>query len=128
MDMQAYLSKLGALKASYATLIALNKDATAHAEQQSKIFMIMALKGLPPELESVRNQILSDTNVPNYDAVSEQLLRLATPHAFGPVFPPSSVALTPGDTVALASLGNNQNRFQGGSSNSKPCPKFDHCN
>lgn len=68
MDMQAYLSKLHALKASYETLMPYAKDATVHSEQQSKFFMVMALKGLPPELESVRNQILSGTTVPNYDA------------------------------------------------------------
>lgn len=112
MDMQAYMSKLDALKASFETLMPYAKDATAHSEQQSKIFMVMALKGLPPELESVRNQILSGTIIPNYDAVSEQLLRLATPHAFGSVSPPSIVAPAPGDTVALASLGNNQNRLR----------------
>lgn len=28
----------------------------------------------------------------------------------------------------IASLGNNQNRFRGGLSNSKPHPKCDHCN
>lgn len=105
MDMQAYLSKLDALKANFATLMPYAKDATAHAEQQSKFFMIMALIGLPSEFEFVRNQILSGTTVPNYDAVSEQLLRLS-----------------------FASLGNNQNRFRGGSSNSKPRPKCDHCN
>lgn len=53
---------------------------------------------------------------------------LATPHAFGLVFPSSIVAPTSGDTVALASLGNNQNRLRGGSSNSKSRPKCDHCN
>ena len=110
--MQAYLSKLHALKASYATFMPYAKDASAHAEQ----------------LESVRSQILSCTIVPNYDTVSEQLLRLATPHAFGLISPPSIATPAPDDTVALASLGNNQNRFRGWSSNSKPRPKCDHCN
>ncbi|XP_050906361.1 uncharacterized protein LOC127120020 [Lathyrus oleraceus] len=128
MDMQTYLSKLDALKASYATLMPYAKDATAHSEQQSKFFMVMALKGLPPELKSVCNQILLGTTVPNYDAVSEQPLRLATPHAFGLVSPASIVASNLGDAAALASLGNNQNRLRGGSSNSKPRLKCDHCN
>ncbi|CAI8592604.1 unnamed protein product [Vicia faba] len=128
MDVQAYLSKFDALKVSYATLMPCTKDATVHAEQQSKYFMVMALKGLPSELESVRNQILSGTTIPNYDTVSEQLLRLATPHAFGPVFPPSIVASTPSDTAALVSLDNNQNRLRGGTFNSKPRLKCDHCN
>ncbi|CAI8592603.1 unnamed protein product [Vicia faba] len=126
MDVQAYLSKFDALKVSYATLMPCTKDATVHAEQQSKYFMVMALKGLPSELESVRNQILSGTTIPNYDTVSEQLLRLATPHAFGPVFPPSIVASTPSDTAALVSLDNNQNRLRGGTFNSKPRLKCDH--
>ena len=88
----------------------------------------MALKGLPSELEFVRNQILSGTTVPNYDTFSEQLLRLVTPHEFGPISPPFISIPTPGDTATLASLGNNQNRLRGGSSNSKPRPKCDHCN
>jgi hypothetical protein len=104
------------------------KDATTHAEQQSKYFMVMALKELPSKLESVCNQILSGTTVPNYDTVSEQLLRLATPHAFGQVTPPSIAIPTQGDIAALASLGNNQIRLRGGPSNSKPRPKCDHCN
>lgn len=69
--MQAYLSKLDALKANFATIMPYAKDVTAHTEQQSKFFMIMALIGLPSELESICNLILSSTIVPNYDAVSE---------------------------------------------------------
>lgn len=65
------------------------KDATTYDEQQSKYFMIVELVRLSLELDSVRNQILSESNVPNYDAVSEKLLRLTTPHAFGPVSTPS---------------------------------------
>lgn len=47
--------------------------------------MIMTLVGLPLELDFVRNQILAGSTVPNSEAVSEQLLRLGTPHAFIPV-------------------------------------------
>ncbi|CAJ2658363.1 unnamed protein product [Trifolium pratense] len=98
MDVQGYLTKLDTLKANFTTLMPFTTDATIYAEQQSKYFMVMALAGLPSELDSVRNQILSGTNVPNYEAVSEQLLRLATPHVFGPV-PTSS----PTESSALAS-------------------------
>lgn len=59
------------------------KDAITYAEQQNKYFMIVALVGLPSKLDFVWNQILSGSNVSNYEEVSEQLLRLATPHAFG---------------------------------------------
>lgn len=40
---------------------------------------------------------MSGSNVPNYEAVSEQRLRLATSHAFGPVSTPS-----PTESSALA--------------------------
>lgn len=74
------------------------KDATTYVEQQSKYFMTMALAGLPLELDYVQNQILSGSNVPNYEPVSEQMLRLATPHAFGTVSTPS-----PTESSAFAS-------------------------
>lgn len=45
-----------------------------HVEQRIKFFMAMALVGLPPELDFVRNQILSRSTVPDYEIVSEQLL------------------------------------------------------
>lgn len=51
--------------------------------------MIMALDRLPQELDFVRNQILSGYIVPNYEAVGEQMLRLATPHVFLLVSTPS---------------------------------------
>lgn len=43
MDMQAYLSKLDALKTNFTTLIPFTKYATTYDEQQSKYFMIVAL-------------------------------------------------------------------------------------
>lgn len=112
MDIQAYLSKLNALKVNYATLLPYAKYVRTHVKQQSEFFMIMALIELPLELEFVRNQILSGTIIPNYDAVSEQLLRLATFQAFSLLSHPSIIALTPGGIISLASLGNNQNCLQ----------------
>lgn len=46
--------------------------------------MIMALVRLPPEVNSVHNQVLAGSTVPNYEVVSEQRLRLVTSHAFIP--------------------------------------------
>lgn len=74
------------------------KDGITYVEQQSKYFMIVALVGLPLELDYVRNQILSRSNVPNYETSSEQLLRLAIPHAIGLVS-----TLSPNESFALAS-------------------------
>lgn len=91
MDMQAYLSKFDALKANSTTLMPFTKDTTTYAKQQSKYFMIVELSGLPSELDSLRNKILSGSNISNYEAISGQLLRLATPHAFGPFSTPSPI-------------------------------------
>ncbi|KAK6150524.1 hypothetical protein DH2020_015456 [Rehmannia glutinosa] len=73
MDMQTYLGKLDHLIADFDTLMPFVSDAATHAEQRSKFFMVLALPGLPPELDSVRNQILSGSSVPSCDIVSEQL-------------------------------------------------------
>ncbi|GAU43000.1 hypothetical protein TSUD_188740 [Trifolium subterraneum] len=69
MDVQAYLSKLDSLKADFQSLMPFTNDRTSHAEQRSKFFMIMALVGLPPELDSVRNQILSGSTIPDYETL-----------------------------------------------------------
>jgi predicted GNAT family acetyltransferase len=122
MDMQAYLSKLDSLKANFTSLMPFTSDATAHAEQRSKFFMIMALVGLPPELDSVRNQILSGSTVPDYDSVSEQLLRLATPHAFGPASTPS-----PTESSALASHYRGRGGRNGGRGGQRHSIRCNYC-
>lgn len=76
--MQAYLSRLDALKENFTTLMPFTKDAITYGEQQIKYFMTVALSRLPSELDFVKNQILSGSNVPNFEAVIEQLLRLVT--------------------------------------------------
>ncbi|MCI77780.1 hypothetical protein A2U01_0099050, partial [Trifolium medium] len=52
MDVQAYLSKLDSLRADFQSLLPFTNDKTSHAEQHIKFFMIMALVGLPLELDS----------------------------------------------------------------------------
>jgi hypothetical protein len=68
-------------------------DATTHAEQRNKFFMIMALVGLPPELDSVRNQILSGST-PDYESISEQLLLLDLPLLHLQLNPPLLLPIT----------------------------------
>lgn len=65
------MSKLDALKENFTTLMPFTKDATTRAKQHNKFFMIMELIGLPLELDSVCNQILLGSTLPNYDAISE---------------------------------------------------------
>jgi len=45
--------------------------------------MVRSLAELPLEFDFVYNQILSNTVIPSYDNVSQQLIRLAVSHMFG---------------------------------------------
>ncbi|RDX82026.1 hypothetical protein CR513_37237, partial [Mucuna pruriens] len=55
-----------------------------HLLQASQlVFHDLALASLPPNLDAICNQILSNPTVPTYDMISEQLLHLSTLHAFG---------------------------------------------
>jgi hypothetical protein len=71
MDIQSYLGKLDRLIADFDSLMPFTNDAAKHSTQRSKFFMVLALAGLPPEFDSVRNQILSTSTIPTYDIVSE---------------------------------------------------------
>ncbi|KAJ1410887.1 hypothetical protein SESBI_21696 [Sesbania bispinosa] len=84
MDMQSYLSKLDSLIADFDSLMPFTDNVDEHAKQRGKFFMVLALAGLPHDLDSVRNQILSSPTIPSYDTVCEQLLRLSTPQSFAP--------------------------------------------
>lgn len=81
-----------------------------HAEQHNKFFMIMALVELPPELDSVRNKIFSGSIILDYETFSEQMLRLATSHDFGPVSTPSTIK---SPTLASHYHGRGRNRGHG---------------
>nr|KYP57490.1 Retrovirus-related Pol polyprotein from transposon TNT 1-94 [Cajanus cajan] len=101
-DIQTYLSKLDRLIVDYNNLMPYPSDVASFEKQQNQFFMILALAGLPPEIESVRNQILSAPIIPTYDIVSEQLLRLSISHT---VATPSATAA---DSSALVSHSSNR--------------------
>ncbi|GAU23269.1 hypothetical protein TSUD_281620 [Trifolium subterraneum] len=58
MDMQSYLGKLDSLIADFDALMPFTDSADKHAEQRGKFFMVLALAGLPPELDSLLLQPL----------------------------------------------------------------------
>ncbi|PNX95069.1 diacylglycerol kinase iota-like protein [Trifolium pratense] len=66
--------KLDSLIADFDALMRFTDSVDKHAEQRGKFFMVLALAGLPPELDSVPNQIWSSATVPSYDTVFSQLL------------------------------------------------------
>ncbi|KAJ1413477.1 hypothetical protein SESBI_19553 [Sesbania bispinosa] len=85
MDMQSYLSKLDSLIADFDSLMPFTDNVDEHAKQHGKFFVVLALSGLPHDIDSVRNQILSSPTVPSYDTVCEQLLWLSVPQSFAPL-------------------------------------------
>lgn len=60
-------------------------DAATHAEQHNKIFIILALVDLQPELDFALNKMLSRSLVLTYDTISEQPLHLSTPLSLLPI-------------------------------------------
>ncbi|XP_073222485.1 uncharacterized protein [Cicer arietinum] len=70
-------------------------------DQCNTFFMLLKLYGLPQEYSTTRDQILGSVTVPDMSTTSTILLRVP---------------------------GHNNNRSQGGLSNSKPRPKCEHCN
>lgn len=60
----------------FTTLIPCTTDAITHVDQHNNFFMIMALVGLPLELDFVRYKILLGSTVPNYEVGNEKLLCL----------------------------------------------------
>ncbi|XP_045797599.1 uncharacterized protein LOC123891745 [Trifolium pratense] len=85
-----------------------------------------SLAGLPPELDSVRNQILSSATVPSYDTVCEQLLRLSAPT---PAAIPVSTSLNvPVDSTALVSNYYQRGGRGGGRGNNRHRSRCTFCN
>ncbi|MCI67178.1 hypothetical protein A2U01_0088436, partial [Trifolium medium] len=82
-------------------------------EQRSTFFMLLALYGLPEEYSVIRDQILGSATVLDMSTASAMLLRVPTKHSLEPTITPA-----PGDIAALASYGNNKNRYRGGPSRS----------
>ena len=68
MDLSTYIGRIASLKEEFLTLMPFT----------DKFFMVLTLIGLRPDLESVRDKILSSTSVPSLDDVFTRLLRLSS--------------------------------------------------
>jgi hypothetical protein len=126
MDMQSYVGKLDSLIADFDALMPFTDSVDKHAEQRGKFFMVLALVGLPPDLDSVRNQILSSANVPSYDTVCEQLLRLSTPTTAAPKVAASLNMSV--DSTALVSNSYHRGGRGGRRRNNRHQSHCDYCN
>ena len=69
MDLSNYIGQIASLKEEFLTLMPLTSDVGAQQTQVDKIFMVLTLIGLRPDLETLRDQILGSPSVPSLDDV-----------------------------------------------------------
>ena len=62
--MQEYLGQIETFQQQFNEMMPFSTDVAKQEADRGKLFMILALAGLPPELDSVRNQILANNGVP----------------------------------------------------------------
>ena len=65
MDLPNYIGQIASLKEEFLTLMPLTCDVGAQQTQIDKFFIVLTLIGLPPNLETVRNQILGSPSIPS---------------------------------------------------------------
>ena len=75
MDLSTYIGWIASLKEEFLTLMPFTNGAKAQQIRTDKLFMVLTLIGLRPNLECVRDQILASPSVPSLDDVFSSLLR-----------------------------------------------------
>ena len=78
MDPSTYIGRIVSLKEEFLTLMPFTNGAEAQQIQTDKLFMVLTLISLRPNLECVRDQILASPLVPSLDDVFACLLRLSS--------------------------------------------------
>ena len=78
MDLSNYIGQIASLKEEFLTLMPLTSDIGAQQMQIDRLFIVLTLIGLRSDLETVRNQILSNPLVPSLDDVFARLLRISS--------------------------------------------------
>ena len=61
------------------TLMPVSTDVERQQEHRQTLFLVLTLAGLPPDNDSVRDQILASPTVPTIDELFSRLLCLAAP-------------------------------------------------
>ncbi|RVX07541.1 hypothetical protein CK203_025103 [Vitis vinifera] len=74
MDLSTYIGQIASLKEEFLTVMPLTTDVRDQRTQIDKFFMVLTLIGLRPDLETVRDQILSSSSVSSLDDVFTRLL------------------------------------------------------
>ena len=65
MPLSNYIGQIASLKEEFLTPMPFTSDVGAQQTQIDKFFMVLTLIGLRPNLETVRDQILSNPSVPS---------------------------------------------------------------
>ncbi|KAJ9683393.1 hypothetical protein PVL29_019116 [Vitis rotundifolia] len=119
LDLSTYIGQIASLKEEFLTVMPLTPDVGAQQTQLDKLFMVLTLIGLRPDLEPVRDQILGSSSVPSLDDVFARLLRI------------SSTQTLPFDSTSDSSVLVSQTSSRGGRSGTRgrgPRPHCTYCN
>ena len=115
MDLYTYIGWIASLKEEFLTLMPFTNGVEAQQIQTDKLFMVLTLIGLHPDLESVRDQILASPSVPSLDDVFARLLRI------------SSTQTLPSDNTSDSSVLVSQTNSRGGRSRNRGRSQRPHC-
>ncbi|XP_027769868.1 uncharacterized protein LOC114075622 [Solanum pennellii] len=78
-DMSTYLGQVQTVMEEFDTLMPVTTDVEKQQEHRQTLFLVLTLAGLPPNNDSVRDQILASPTVLTIDELFSRLLRLAAP-------------------------------------------------
>ena len=96
-------------------------------EHRQTLFLVLTLAGLPPDNDSVRDQILASPTIPTIDELFSGLLRLAAPPSHKVVSSPTvDSSILASQTFEKRTYQSTENR-QGGGRFGKPRSKCNHC-
>ena len=115
MDLSTYIGQIASLKEEFSTVMPLTIDVGDQRTQIDKFFMVLMLIGLHPDLETVRNQILSSSFIPSLDDVFARLLHI------------SSTQTLPSNNTSDSSMLVSQTNSRGGHSSNRGRGQHPHC-
>ena len=115
IDLSNYIGQIASLKEEFLIPMPLTSDVGAQQTQIDKFFMVLTPIGLPPDLETVRDQILGSPLVPSFDDVFVRFLRI------------SSTQTLPSDSISDSSVLVSQTNLWGGRSGNRSRGQRPHC-
>ena len=71
------------------TLMPVTTDVEKQQEHRQTLFLVLTLAGLPPDNDSLRDQILASPTVPTIDELFSRLLRPAAPPSYKVISSPT---------------------------------------